>query len=156
MVLQHQARMLKSDDDEDVQHLIIRRKHLFPDALKAFKRSMFDVSKHLRVRFLGESAQDEGGPRREFFRYLTPAFGQSALFCGWPERVIPVHNVSAVVANDYYTVGKMISTCIIQGGQPPICFAPPVAEFLSYGRIQDKYCLKDIPDFECRQLMEKV
>ena len=33
-------------------------------------RAGFNEQKHLRVRFIGEPAVDEGGPRREFFMLL--------------------------------------------------------------------------------------
>ena len=43
-----------------------------------------------------------------------------SLFTGWPLNVIPQHNVEAVASNTYFTVGKLIATCLVQGGQPPV------------------------------------
>lgn len=48
---------------------MIRRKHVFVDALHAVKNGL-DVTKHLRVTFVGEPAVDAGGPLREFFHLL--------------------------------------------------------------------------------------
>ncbi len=134
----------------------MRRKNLFEDALRHFLKPKCDVSKVLRVRFIGEPAHDDGGPRREFFRYLTPAFAQSPLFSGWPNPVIVNHKTSALAANHFFAVGKMLSTCIVQGGQPPLCFASPVAEYLVNGCVSSKYCLDDIPHYEARLFLRKV
>ncbi len=156
LILQHQARVVTSKDETDVQHIVVRRRVLYEDALRVFVKPKCDVSKVLRIRFIGESAHDDGGPRREFFRYLIPAIAQSSLFSGWPNPVIPNHLPSAVAANHFFAVGKMLSTCIIQGGQAPLCFVPAVAEYLVKGCVSTKYCLNDIPDYEARQFLEKV
>ena len=67
LLQQHFSRVVRK---EDYQRINIRRQFLLQDALKQFNRSSFDVSKLLRITFLGESAVDTGGPRREFFRLL--------------------------------------------------------------------------------------
>lgn len=69
VIQQHQTKVISSKDD-DVQRIHIRRSSLFTDALRQFSRANFDVSKMLQVRFVGEEAVDEGGPRREFFHLL--------------------------------------------------------------------------------------
>ena len=43
--------------------------------------------------------------------------------------------IKAVSANTYYVVGKMIATCIIQGGEVPTCFAKAVADYLVFDRV---------------------
>ena len=35
------------------------------DAVRAFDKQSFDAAKMIKVRFIGESAEDEGGPRQE-------------------------------------------------------------------------------------------
>ena len=145
-------------NQEDVQHIIVRRKHLLKDAMKAFSKPKFEVSKYLRVRFIGESAQDEGGPRREFFRLLMPLIGQSQLFTGWPENVVPVHNVISLSLNEYYLVGKMLTTSVIQGGQPPVFFAAAVVDFILDGHISSQFNVNDIPcsETDAREFIANV
>lgn len=63
MLQQHQTSVLS----DDYQRIHVRRASLFQDALKAFARPSFNVSKMLKVVFIGEACVDEGGPRREFF-----------------------------------------------------------------------------------------
>ncbi len=157
MVIQHQRSVLRANDDEDKQRISIRRSHVFKDAVRAFSKSTFNVSKLLKVTFIGEQSVDDGGPRRELFQVLMrEAFTSSGLFAGWPCHVIPIHNIEAIANNSYYVVGKMISTSIIQGGQPPVCFATPVADFLVLNEVKCSPSLKDISDINLRQMLMKV
>ena len=107
--------------------------------------------------FIGEHAVDSGGPRREFYRHLIPeTFSKSGLFAGWPEHVVPLHNIDAVATNKYYVVGKMLASCLVQGGQPPVCFAHAVADYLVYDQVRSIPCIEDIPDYEVQQFMLQV
>ena len=52
------------------------------------KGPTFDVSRIIRIRFIGEAGVDDGGPKREFFRLFYEATGQSSgMFQGWPEGI---------------------------------------------------------------------
>ena len=127
------------------------------DALKRFNRSSFDVSKLLHITFLGESAVDTGGPRREFFRLLLiELFSASNLFEGYPSAVTPTHNVLALSNGCYRTAGLMIATSIIQGGPAPHCFATLVADILVYGKVQSDANMSEIINVEIREKMEKA
>ena len=96
---QHQKVIVPALTEEDMQHIHIRRNRLFADSLRAFSRPTFNVSKMLKVTFIGESAVDDGGPRREFFQLLLQeAFSSSGLFVGWPDHVIPLHHIEAVTS----------------------------------------------------------
>ena len=87
VIQQHQARVIKSRDDEDVQPIRIRRSHVFVDALQQFSKKSLDVEKMLRVHFIGEEAVDAGGPQRELFHLLThEIFTTSNLFDGFPNH----------------------------------------------------------------------
>ena len=73
----------------------MRRGHILDDAISSL-RPGFDEKKHVRVRFLGEPAVDEGGPRREFFMLLMGAIGNNcSLLDGPPNRRVLRHNTSA-------------------------------------------------------------
>ena len=50
----------------------------------------------------------------------------------------------------------MIATCLVQGGEPPTCFAPAVADYLVFGRVESPVDLDDIPDLEVRNCLHKV
>ena len=156
VIQQHQRQVITSNDIEDVQRIHIRRSHIFTDALRQFSKRSFDVSKMLQVRFIGEEAVDEGGPRREFFHLLTHAIVNSDLFAGFPEHVVPLHSMRAVANNTYFMIGKMLATCVVQGGEAPVCFAQAVADYLVYERVCSPVCIEDIPDYEVQDCLRKV
>lgn len=157
-IIQHQQRVLVAANEEDRQRVNVRRSTLYADALRAFSKPTFNVSKLLKVCFIGEPATvDDGGPRREFFSLLIrEVFTMSGLFTGWPEHAVPIHDVQAVANNKFYLIGKMLATCLVQGGEPPVCFAKGVAEYIVYDRIESPPCIDDIPDYEIQQCLKTV
>ena len=55
-------------------------------------------SRELKVTFVGEPAEDGGGPRREFFRFaVSAATGDPVLFTGPAENRVPVSNTHALI-----------------------------------------------------------
>lgn len=136
--------------------MCIRRSHVFNDAIRYFAKDSFHVNKMLKIDFFQESAVDDGGPRREFFHLLTHEIFRSSLFTGYPSNIVPIHNIKAVSDNTYHIIGKMIATCIIQGGEVPACFAQAVADYLIFERVTCSVCLNDIADSEIRESLSKV
>lgn len=94
VINQHRAKTLY-EDSHNAHRITVRRGHILDDAISSL-RPGFDEQKHVRVRFLGEPAVDEGGPRREFFMLLMGAIGNScSLLDGPPNRRVLRHNTSA-------------------------------------------------------------
>lgn len=144
-------------DEEDVQRINVRRSHLYQDALRAFSRTTFNAAKVPKVNFIGEQSIDDGGPRREFFLLLSKEiFTKSGLFCGWPNNVVPIHDARAVASNKFFTIGKMISSSLIHGAQPPVCFSHAVAEYLVYDEVKCRASVDDIPDHSVKHTLTKV
>ena len=54
----------------EYQRIVVRQRRVFVDALHCFKSGL-DVTKHLRVTFVGEPAVDEGGQLRKFLFLLV-------------------------------------------------------------------------------------
>lgn len=138
-----------------MQRICIRRSNVFTDALRFFSKHSFCVEKMLKVEFFKDAAVDDGGPRRELFHLLLHDIFKSSLFAGFPSNVVPVHNIKAVSDNTYYIIGKMIATCIIQGGEAPACFAHAVANYLVTDRVVSPVCLDDIYDYEVRDRLRR-
>ena len=70
----------------DRQHVNVRRRHVWIDMKRAMKRLSFNATIGLEINFVGEDAQDAGGPLREFFRLLWKEIAaDNSLFTG-PER----------------------------------------------------------------------
>lgn len=145
-ILQHQVKVVCGEHKEDFQPIHIHKSCIFEDAVRAFSKPSFDAAKMFKVRFIGESAENEGGVKREFFqRLVKAAFQSQAMFSGWPCHTIPVHIITSFI-NDFFLVGVMIAMTLIQGGQAPACFSPAVADYLVFNDIWSKPCIDDIPD----------
>ena len=151
---QHFSRVVTK---EAIQRVNVRRSDLLQDAIRQFSRSSFDVSKLLKVCFIGESAVDDGGPRREFFRLLLQElFSASGLFDGYPESTSPQHNVVAIAQSQFSMAGKVIAASIVQGGPAPACFSPAAADMLVYNEVLSNVRLSDIVDAEVQMQMQRV
>ena len=142
---------------EPPQRINVRRQLLPHDAFRQFKRASFDPTKLLRVTFVGESAVDDGGPRREFFRLLlADLFTTCGFFTGYPSAVTAIHNVISLEDGDFAIAAKMIGASIVQGGPAPHCFSASVADFIVYGDVRSPVQLNDITDLDVQLKMAKV
>ncbi len=156
-VLQQHATSVLSPDTSDRQRLNIRRTDLIPDAIAQFERPSFDVSKPIRVRFIGEPAVDTGGPRREFFRlFLQDLKSKSSLFQHTSEGLIPLHNGKALRSGAYKMISKILAACILHGGPPPQCFAPIIADFIIHGKENSSPSIGCIPDADVQCKLNQV
>ena len=110
----------------------------------------------IKVRFIGEEAVDTGGPRREFFHLVLREMFRSSLFQGYPSHIVPLHNIEAVTSNIFYIIGKILATCIVQGGEAPVCFSKAIGDYLIYDEIRSPVCLEDIAGQEIQNNLQKV
>ena len=69
----------------------------------------------------------------------------------------PRMNISHVQNGVYRTIGQMMSTIIVQGGEPPALLSPLVVDYLLTGHIfQLKVTPDDVADMELREALKKV
>ena len=100
LIQQHRIQCLPVDA-YDCVHMVVRRKYVLPDTLHQLRCGL-DVSKHLRVTFVGEPAVDSGGPMREYLHLLMSSIAHNnSLFCGEDSQRIPEHNVVELEKNLY-------------------------------------------------------
>ncbi|KAG2465254.1 G2E3 ligase, partial [Polypterus senegalus] len=101
---------------------------------------------------------DCGGPRREFFRRLIKAiFEDSGAFEESPTGFIPKLNASHLENGVYRTIGRMMSTIMIQGGEPPARLAPCVVDYILTGDVlQVNATPDDVSASELREMLKKV
>ena len=72
--------------------LYVESMYVLPDTLHQLRWGL-DVSKHMRVTFVGEPAVDSGGPMREYLHLLMSSIAHNnSLFCGEDSQRIPEHN----------------------------------------------------------------
>ena len=65
-MIQNVAALVQQDEEP----IVVNRKHLLTSTLRAVNRDDFSFWKPIRIVFSGEDAEDEGGPKREFFKYV--------------------------------------------------------------------------------------
>ena len=146
----------------DIQRINIRRSHLLDDAISSVQKATFCPGKTLKVRFIGEPAVDDGGPRREFFHLFYNSMSQaSSMFQILPNEcgISLNHNIQALAAEKFAACGKIIALGLLQGSEAPHCFCKEVSDFLVYGAIKDPECaymLKSIPNSEISGKLNQV
>ena len=107
---------------DESQRMVIRRKHLWKDALNRFMSGL-DEKKRIKVTFVGEPAVDHCGPLREVVHLLLCAIGQNNnLFCVDAACHVPLHNMLELSKKNYFYIGMMIATSLVHGGPAPKFF----------------------------------
>ncbi len=95
------------------QRITVRRRHVWADTKRTLSRPVFKEDMGLNISFIGEQAQDAGGPLREYFRLLWHSLSQdSSLFCGPENQRVVSHNVVALQRKEYEMVGRCISMAL--------------------------------------------
>ena len=61
---------LVNSDAEDKVTIVVQRHQLWKSLMRALSSSWFKYYAVPLIQFSGEDAEDAGGPRREFFRYI--------------------------------------------------------------------------------------
>lgn len=139
------------------QSITVRRHHIWNDVQRCFRKTYTNLQLPIKVVFVGEPAEDQGGPRREFFRLaLAAAKSDGTLFSGEPHCCVAVHSASAILHKGFLHVGWLISMSIVQGGPGPLCFAPWVYSYLCYGLSNMLIEISDIPSPDVHQLLHEV
>jgi hypothetical protein len=109
------------------------------------------------VEFVGESAIDDGGPRREYFRWVMKEVQQSnALFQGQENQRVPRHNLQLLSSQQFAYVGRFFALSILQGGPTPAFLAPSVARYLLSGLKELKPSPDEIADGDIREKVQKI
>ena len=102
--------------------------------------------------FLGESAVDGGGPRREFFMLLMNGVRENnSLLDGPLITHVLRHNTTALQNELYLCMGKMIALSIVHGGPGPSFFAGCVVDYIFNGLGSVSARIEDIPDASIKE-----
>lgn len=76
VLLQQHISSNMSQMEEDIQRIVVRRRHVWEDTVRKIK-GWLSVTKQLKVTFVGDIAVDEGGPRREFLYLLMESIASN-------------------------------------------------------------------------------
>ena len=130
LLQKHRSDCLPVDREENKTLIVVRRRHIFLDALHQF-RCGIDFSKYLRVRFVGEPGIDTGGPMREFLHLLVSAIASGSLFVGEDTRKVPVHSVVELEKRIFFPHWLHVCCIPFCRGPSPNFLAPPIADYIS-------------------------
>ena len=141
-------------DPDQANRILVRRSHIWQDAVRAFSRTSFDPHKCIRITFIGEEAVDDGGPRREFLSLAVQELAEDGnIFQGPQHSRFLVHNVQALASRKFYYAGLLVAN----GGPGLTCLAEALYTYLSSG-IHGIFNpdLSLIPDLEIQESLEQV
>lgn len=139
----------------------INRANVWDGALRGFKRSSFDPTCSLLVKFTDdigqtEEAVDTGGPTREFLTLLMDAIKTSRFFEGKDDGKYLSFDSKAAEGDEYFQVGRMVAVSIVHGGPGPRCFSPSFYQYL-VGKVKTiEAPIEDIPDTEVRNVLLEI
>ena len=87
LIREHSTANLQSVND-GILKFVVRRNFLWMDTIRKLRRSTKGLNYPIRVDFLGESAIDAGGPRREFFSLLVSCAAKANVLIGIGGQVL--------------------------------------------------------------------
>lgn len=97
--------------------LVILRKRLLGTCLNSIKEPNFDFFKMPSFRFIGEEADDFGGPTREFFRLLMKTLCEEfGVFEGKPHSVVFGYSHDALEKKKPFLAGQFLAWSLLHGG----------------------------------------
>lgn len=145
-------------DPDQANRVLIRRNHVWKDALRALSKCTFDCHKSVHVTFVGEEAVDEGGPSREFFHLaLEGLANDNMLFQGPSNSRSFVHNVQALQDRKYFYAGMLVAVSLANGGSGFSCLSEAVYSYF-YRGLETRVIptVNDVPDVEVQRKLQRV
>ncbi|XP_067027133.1 uncharacterized protein [Acropora muricata] len=117
---------LESDSElceGDTTEIFISLFNLFHDAMEeVLREDLIDYSLPLEVTFTGESAQDYGGPRRQFLGSIMREI-RDRLFLEQNEELLLSEDLAALENQHYFGAGLFFGFSLLQGGPLPTFLA---------------------------------
>lgn len=143
---------------EIANRFVIRRKHIWKDAIRAMSRSTFSPRNSIEVTFVGEDAIDDGGVSREFFDLALKEMAADGTILQGPMHSRSfIHNTKGFSERRYYYAGLLVAVSLANGGPGLCCLSEAVFSYLCYGlplRLELK--TEDLTDFELIEKLNKV
>lgn len=151
----HAETHLSIDEHGECQCINVRRRHVWTDTKRAMTRPSFNSRIGLEVHFIGEEAQDAGGPLREYFRLLWKDMSaDGSVFAGPEDRRLLMHNVVSLRREHYALIGRCIGLSLLNGGSGPHFLSPVVVSYLLGDELD--LPVDEVTDFDVREGIIKV
>ena len=145
------------DEDTDLQIIRVRRKHLWEDTVRSISKNAFKQNHSLKFHFIGEEAQDEGGPKRDFLRLaMTAVCNHSGVLQGLECRKTFSNNPLLLERKAYYCASLVTGMSLQQGGPGLHCLSPSLFDYFVAGPSSSRVIPLDVADHDTRKKIEKV
>ena len=139
-------------EDTEFQIIRVRRKHLWVVTVTSISKNAFKQNHSLMVHFIGEEAEDEGGPKRDFFGLAMTAVCNYSGVLQVPEcRKTFSNNPLLLEHKACYCAGLVTGMSLQQGNQDYTVFDYFVADTSSSRPIP-----LDVADHDMRKKIVKV
>lgn len=99
-------------------HLVINRKDVIRSVKFAMRKDDFCFKRPLHVIFAGEEAEDEGGPRREFFRLLMKEVISGGILEGTSGHMTFTYSIPLLMKGSYRFAGQMLQWSVLTVAVP--------------------------------------
>lgn len=147
----------KVGDKDDFQIIRVRRKRMWEDTLRVVTKNTFRCNVRLKVHFIGEEAEDEGGPLLEFLRLVIGELCEhSGVLQGPDSRKTFSNNPLLLERGAYYRAGIITGISLQQGWPGLNCLSHAVYDYFLDGTASATPELDDVADHDIKMKIEKV
>ncbi|XP_062256916.1 G2/M phase-specific E3 ubiquitin-protein ligase-like isoform X2 [Platichthys flesus] len=148
-------------DTKSFSRFNINRANVWDGAIRGFKRSSYDPSYTIMVKFkddagLTEDAVDTGGPTREFLTLLMDSIKTRRVFYGKDNAKYLSFDCKAVEEDEYFQIGRMIAVSCVNGGPGPRCLSPNLFLYLIGKSKTIEAPIEDIHDEEVKKALLEI
>eukprot|EP00111_Clytia_hemisphaerica_P013290 TCONS_00039003-protein len=137
--------------------LEIRRKRAWLDTLQKLKRAFSKGVRPITVKFVGEEADDLGGPLREFYTVVFEDV-KKHLMCSGGHTFTFLHDIEKLKDGDFLILGNLYSLALINGCAGPRSLMPSLVSKLFFQPCLSTSCPtpSDIPDLEIQKKVLQI
>ncbi|XP_006813139.2 uncharacterized protein LOC102800801, partial [Saccoglossus kowalevskii] len=143
-------------DYQNYQRVNILRSTFWKTAVRAINRPDFLPNKLIKVSFIGESAVDDGGPRREFCSLLINSVKTCGVLEGKENNLSFSHDLRFLAERRYFTAGKMVAISLCHGGPGLHCLSQATFQYMARGCVEQPIAIDEIPDYDIQLIAKQI
>ena len=144
---------LKNNNDTFL--LSIRRKKAWLDTVQKLKRGFKNGVRPITIMFIGEEANDTGGPLKEFFSVVFEDVKNYLMCSGYGSRFTFLHDIEKLKNGEFLLLGNLFGLAILSGCAGPRCLMPCVVAKM-FNCESDVFHVEDIPDLEIQAKVNAI
>ena len=141
----------------DSYRLRVRRKKVWQDTFQKLGRVFKDGPRPIVINFVGEEADDAGGPLKEFFTILFEDAKNHLMVCGGQDTGFTLlHDQEKLKRGEFFLFGNLIALSLIFKCAGPRCFSKNAVNKMFLLELQE-FLINEVPDLEIqKKLFERA